>query len=194
MLRLLILLVIFMVGLLAFTPIYLKPEALTNCLGEINLIEDALIVQYPYTPLLSTTSTIKVVSETLLKLSEATRINKTKTKTDSNAVKLLNLLWDRLVFLQGKVDQANTDYSLHPAHSRVKRSLLNIFGKASKYLFGTITEDDIHDLRNHHTCTLPLRLYKFLSTSYTYIISTIRVWAARIRVSECPHYSRCTVF
>ncbi len=113
-------------GLLAITPIHLKPGALTNHLGEINLIEEVLIVQYPYTPLLNTTSTIKVVSETLLKFSEAispTRINETKAKVDSNALKLLNLLRDRLVFLQGKVDQANTDYSLHPAHSRVKRSL-----------------------------------------------------------------------
>ncbi len=151
MLRLLILLYTFVGGLLAFSPIHLKPGALTNHLGEINLIEEVLIAQY--TPLFNTTSTIKVASETLLKLSEAIspiRINEAKAKVNSNALKLLNLLRDRLAFLQGKVDQANTDYSLHPAHSRVRRGLLNIFGKASKYLFGTATEDDIHVLREHY--------------------------------------------
>ncbi len=150
MLRLLILLVTFLGGLLAIAPIHLKPGSLTNHLGEINLIEEVLIVQYPYTQLFNTTSTIKLVSETLLKLSKSispTRINETKTNPDCNALKFLNLLWNSLVFLQGKEDQANTDYSLHPTHSRIKRGLLNIFGKASKYLFSTATEGDIHDLR-----------------------------------------------
>ncbi len=132
MLSLLTLLVTFAGGLLAITPIHLKPGALTNHLGEISL---------------------KVVSETLLRLLESinpSRIWETKANPDSNAQKFLNLLWDRLVFLHGKVDQANTDYSLHTIHSRVKRGLLNIFGKASKCLFGTATEDDIHDLREHY--------------------------------------------
>ncbi len=71
MLRLLTLLVIFVGRLLAITPIHLKPGELTNHLGEISLIEDVLIVQNPNTPLLNTTSAIKVVSETLLKLSES---------------------------------------------------------------------------------------------------------------------------
>ncbi len=107
--------------------------------------------------MLNTTSTIKVISETLLKLSESItpiRIRETKGSPDSNALKFLYLLWDRLVFLQGQVDQVNTDYSLHPVHSRVKRGLLNIFGKTSKYLFGTATVDDIHGLREHYNQVL----------------------------------------
>ncbi len=102
MLPLLTLLVTFVGGLLAITPIHLEPGTLTNHLGEINLIEEVLIVQNPYTPLLNTTSTIKVVFETLLKFSESispTRIRETKANTDSNAVTFLNVLWERLVFL-----------------------------------------------------------------------------------------------
>ncbi len=95
---------------------------------------------------------MKLVSETLLKLPESinpTRIKETKANHDSNAQTFLNLLWGRLVFLQGKVGEANIDYWLHPIHSRVKRGILNIFGTASKYLFGTATEDGIHDLKEH---------------------------------------------
>ncbi len=153
MFRLLILLVTFVGGLLAFTPIHLKPGALTNHLCEINLIEDVQTVQYPYAPLLSTTSTIKVVSETLFNLSESvntTRITGSKVNSNSHAKKILILLRNKLIFLHGKIDQENTDYSLHPIHSRVKRGLLNIFGTTSKYIFGTATEDEIHDLREHY--------------------------------------------
>ncbi len=91
MLRLLTPLVTFVGGFLAITPIHLKPGALTNHLSEINLIEKALIVQYPYTPLLNTTSSIKVVSEMLLRLSKSispTRIKETKAIPDSNAQKI----------------------------------------------------------------------------------------------------------
>ncbi len=94
MLRLLTLLVTFVGGLLAIIPIHLKPRALTNHLGEINLIEEVLIVRYLYTPLLNTASTIKVVSETLLKLSGSinpTGIRETKANPDSNTLKFLNL-------------------------------------------------------------------------------------------------------
>ncbi len=174
LLRLLTLLVTFVGGLLAITPIHLKPGALTNHLDEINLIGEVLIVQYPYTPLLNTTPTMKVVSETLFNFSESvnpTRIRENKANPSSHAKKILNLLWDeitpssqvrdvlnllwdRLVFLQGKIDQGNTDYSLHPLHSRVKRGLLNIFRSASKYLFGTASEDDIHDLKEHYNHVL----------------------------------------
>ncbi len=101
--------------------------------------------------------TTVTITETLPKLSEsmnATRVRETKANPDSNALKLLNLLWDRSVILQGKVDQTNTDYSLHLIHSKVKRGLLNIVGKASKYLYGTGTEDDIHDLREHYNHVL----------------------------------------
>ncbi len=38
---------------------------------------------------------------------------------------------------------------LHLIHARSKRGLLNVIGKASKFLFGTATEDDIRDLREH---------------------------------------------
>ncbi len=75
-------------GLLAITPIHLKQGALTNYLGEIYLIEEVLIIQYPYTTLLNTTSTIKVVSETLSNLSEyinATRVKESKAPSSSHA-------------------------------------------------------------------------------------------------------------
>ncbi len=49
--------------LLALTPTHLKPGALTNKLGEINLVEEILVVRYPYTTLLNTTNTVKIVSE-----------------------------------------------------------------------------------------------------------------------------------
>ncbi len=99
MLRLLVLLVTFVGGLLATTPIHLKPGSLTNYLGEIFLIEEVLIVQYSYAPLLNTTSRIKVISETLSNLSES--INATredKAPSSSHAQDVLNLLWDRIVF------------------------------------------------------------------------------------------------
>ncbi len=81
MLHLLALLVTFVGGFLVIIPIYLKPGALTNHLGKIFLTEEVLIVQYPCAPLLNTTSTIKVVSETLSNLSEeSTQLELGKTK------------------------------------------------------------------------------------------------------------------
>ncbi len=48
------------------------------------------------------------------------------------------------------MERANTDYSLHPVHSRIKRGLLSIVRSASKLLFGTATEDDVRDLRERY--------------------------------------------
>ncbi len=100
MLRLLALLVTFLGEQLAITPIHLKPGTLTNHLGEIFLIEEILIVQYPYAPLLNTTSTIKVVSETLSILPEsinATTVRKDKAPSSSHAQDVLDLLRERIV-------------------------------------------------------------------------------------------------
>ncbi len=99
MLRLLTLLVTFMGGLLAITPIHLKPGVLTNHLGEIYLVEEVLIVHYPYTPMLNNTSTTKIVSETLSKLSESinpARVKENKANSSSHARKVLKLLWDEI--------------------------------------------------------------------------------------------------
>ncbi len=96
MLRLLALLVTSAGGLLAINPIHLKPGALTNHLGEIFLIEEVLIVQYPYAPVLNTTSTIKVVFETLFNLLEsikATRVREDKAPSSSHVQDVLSLLW-----------------------------------------------------------------------------------------------------
>ncbi len=41
-------------------------------------------------------------------------------------------------------------------HSRSKRGLLDVVRKASKFLFGTATEDDIRDLREHYNQLLSI--------------------------------------
>ncbi len=66
----------------------------------------------------------------------------------------MQLLWHRIIYLKEKVEQATTGYNLHSIHARSKRGLLNIIGSASKYLFGTATEDDIRDLREHYNHVL----------------------------------------
>ncbi len=66
----------------------------------------------------------------------------------------LNILVDRVVYLKAKEEQADTDFRLHPIHSRSKRGRLNVVGKASKFLFGTATENDVCDLREHYNRVL----------------------------------------
>ncbi len=140
-------------GLLASAPNHLKPGALTHHLGEVSLIEEILTVRYPYTSLLNTSIAVKVVSEKLLMLADtisATKTRELKAPSGFHAQQLLQLLWDRILFLQAKVDRASRDYTIHPIHSRKKRGLLNIVGSASSFLFGTATEDEVQDLRKHH--------------------------------------------
>ncbi len=153
MLRLLILLVTLGGCLLASSPDHLKPGALTHHLGQVFLVEEVLIARYPLTPLLSTMPTVKLVSDKLTSIAES--INATKDREDMApsthyAQNTLELLWDRVVFLQEKVEKAYRDYSLHPVHAKEKRGLLNIVGKTSKFLFGTATDDDVRDLREHY--------------------------------------------
>ncbi|XP_050707018.1 uncharacterized protein LOC126992355 isoform X2 [Eriocheir sinensis] len=144
-------------SLLATTPIHLKPGALTAHIGEVFLIEDVLLVKYPYTSLTNTTDTIRIVSEKLLGMADAIRATKTresKAPSSTNSLTLFQLLEDRILFLRGKVDEVNMDYSFHSVHSRVKRGLLNIVGSASKFLFGTATDEDVRDLRDHYAHVL----------------------------------------
>ncbi|XP_050733886.1 uncharacterized protein LOC127007225 [Eriocheir sinensis] len=144
-------------SLLAKTPINLKPGALAAHIGEVFLIEDVLLVKYPYTSLTNTTDTIKIVSEKLLGMADAIRATKTrksKAPSSTNSLTLFQLLEDRILFLQGKVDEVDMDYSFHSVHSRVKRGLLNIVGSASKFLFGTATDEDVRDLRDHYAHVL----------------------------------------
>ncbi len=152
MLHLLATLATFVRCLLAINLIHLKPGALTDKLGEVFLIE-VLIVRYPYTSLINTTSTISTVIDTLTKLSDSlngTHYRDFKAHTDYHAQDVLQLLWHRIEYLKDKVERANTDYSLHPVHARAKRGLLNIVGEASKLHFGTATEDDVRDLRERY--------------------------------------------
>ncbi|XP_050724426.1 uncharacterized protein LOC127002476 isoform X1 [Eriocheir sinensis] len=144
-------------SLLATTPIHLKPGALTAHIGEVFLIEDVLLVKYPYTSLTNTTDTIRIVSEKLLGMADAIRATKTresKAPSSTNSLTLFQLLEDRILFLRGKVDEVNMDYSFLSVHSRVKRGLLNIVGSASKFLFGTATDEDVRDLRDHYAHVL----------------------------------------
>lgn len=66
------------------------------------------------------------------------------------ALDILALLWNRLVLLKDKVKQATRDFSIHPIHARRKRSLLNLVGSASNFLFGTATEDEVQDVLEHY--------------------------------------------
>ncbi|XP_050693832.1 uncharacterized protein LOC126984255 isoform X1 [Eriocheir sinensis] len=144
-------------SLLATTPIHLKPGALTAQIGEVLLIEDVLLVKYPYTSLTNSTDIIRIVSEKLLGMADAIRATKTresKAPSSTNSLTLFQLLEDRILFLRGKVDEVNMDYSFHSVHSRVKRGLLNIVGSASKFLFGTATDEDVRDLRDHYAHVL----------------------------------------
>ncbi|XP_050689040.1 uncharacterized protein LOC126981646 [Eriocheir sinensis] len=152
MLRFLLIL-LYLGSLLATTPIHLKPGALTAHIGEVFLIEDVLLVKYPYTSLTNTTDTIRIVSEKLLGMADAIRATKAgeaKVPSSTNSLDLFQLLEDRILFLRGKVDEVDSNNSFHSVHSRVKRGLLNIVGSTSKFLFGTATDEDVRDLRDHY--------------------------------------------
>ncbi len=96
---------------------------------------------------------MKVISETLHNLAisiNATKDWEDKAPTHIHSHGILNLLADRVEYLKSKVEQADKNFTLHPIHLKSKRGLLDVVGKASKFLFGTATEDDIHDLREHY--------------------------------------------
>ncbi|XP_050708796.1 uncharacterized protein LOC126993672 [Eriocheir sinensis] len=84
----------------------------------------------------------------------ATKAREAKAPSSTHSLDLFQLLKDRILFLRGKVDDVDKDYSFHSVHSRVKRGLLNIVGSASKFLFGTATDEDVRDLRDHYNRVL----------------------------------------
>ena len=140
-------------GLLASAPTHLKPGALTHHLGDVSLIEEVLTVRYPFTSLLNTSATVQIVSQKLLGLADtirATKSRENKAPSGFHSQTTLQLLWDRVLFLQAKVDKANRNYASHPIHSRKRRGLLNLVGSAANFFFGTATEDEVQDLRDHY--------------------------------------------
>ncbi len=134
------------------SPIHLQPGALTAHLGKVVLIEDVLHVVYPHVPLVNIPPQIQLVSDELqsaintLQLSIAREI---KAPSIPNAPVALQLLADRLTFLQTKVKRTILDYSSQHTHIRPKRGLLNVLGKASQFLFGTAMDEDVQDLKEH---------------------------------------------
>ena len=135
------------------SPAHLKPGALSHHLGQVHLIEEVLIVRYPFTSLYNSTPTVKVVLDKLNNINNM--INATQDREDKAPSKhqtqvILELLEDRVLFIKQKIEKLDIDYSLHPVHARKKRGLLDFVGKTSKYLFGTATNDDIRDLREHY--------------------------------------------
>ncbi len=110
----LLIILLFIGYLLATSPIHLKPGALTADIGEIFLIEDVLLVKYPYTSLTNTTDTLRIVSDNLHSMAEsiqATRTRESKAPSSHHSLDLFYLLEQRIFFLQGKVDDVNRDYS-----------------------------------------------------------------------------------
>lgn len=67
-----------------------------------------------------------------------------------HAQTVLQLLLDRLSFLQEKVDKATRNYSIYPIYARKKRDLLDLVGSVWKFPNGTTTEDDVQDLKKHY--------------------------------------------
>ncbi len=135
------------------SPIHLQPGALTAHLGKVVLVEDVLHVVYPHGTLVSLPHQIQLVGQNLQQAIQTLQLSisrESKAPSIPNARVTLQLLADRLTFLQAKMNKAIIDYSSHPTQTRSKRSgLLNVFGKASRYLFGTAMDDDVRDLREH---------------------------------------------
>ncbi len=110
-----------------------------------------------YESLLNNTLTIQLVSEKLMSLSgniNDTTYRETKAPSGICTTNILQLLGDRINFLQERIEQEHKDITIHPIHSRSKRGLLNIVGSASKFLFGTAKEDDVQDLKDHYNRVL----------------------------------------
>ncbi len=136
---------------------HLKPGALTTHVGRVYLVKDSLTIRYPYESLLNTTLTIQLWSEKLMSLSRNindTTYRESKAPSRIRTTNILQLLGDRINFLPERIKQEHKDITLHPVHSRSKRGLLNIVGSASKFLFGTATEDDVQDLKDHYNRVL----------------------------------------
>jgi len=153
MMRFLVLFLPLLGLLLASTPIHLKPGALTSHLGRVALVEDVLMVRYPFTSLLSVPADLDVVSANL---GAAVGLLRTSLKEESQSPSylhsqmILKLLTARVEFLHGKLNQTKHDYSLHPVHARTKRGLINALGRISQFLFGTAMDEDVQDLREHY--------------------------------------------
>ncbi len=145
------------------SPIYLQPGALTAHLGKVDLIEDVLHVVYPHGTLVSIPPQIQLVGQNLKKAIQTLQLSisrESKAPSIPNARVTLQLLADRLTFLQVKVNKIIIDYSSHSTQTRSKRAILNVFGKASKYLFGTALDEDVRDLREYFNVIMSLAATK----------------------------------
>lgn len=69
-------------SLLTISPTHLKPGALTHHLGETSLIEEVLVVRYPYSPLLSTANTVQLVSDELAWISDSIKASRNRYNKD----------------------------------------------------------------------------------------------------------------
>ncbi len=135
------------------SPTHLQPGALTAHLGKVVLVEDALHVVYAHGTLENIPPQIQLVSETLQSAVDTLQLSisrELKTPSVPNARVTLQLLADRLTFLQSKLNRTIPDYSSHHTQTRSKRGLLNVLGKASQYLFGTAMDEDVKDLQAHY--------------------------------------------
>lgn len=81
---------------------------------------------------------------------KASRNRKAKESLIPRARDIYEHLGDGVILLQGKVEMTTRDFSVHPSHARRKRGLLNLLGSVSNFLFGTATEDEVQDLRQHY--------------------------------------------
>ena len=136
----------------ASAPLHLKPGALTTHLGEVALIEDTLLVRYPFSALFSVPTELDIVSNTLnnsLQTLNSMLANETHGQTQTFSQIIIKVLKARVEFLHERLNQSKHDYNLHPVHARTKRQLINGFGKLSQYLFGTAMDEDVQDMREH---------------------------------------------
>ena len=148
-----LLLLPFLGFLIALEPDHLKPGALTTHLGTVTLVEDVLLVRYPYTFLHAIPDTLEVISKgltTALSRIKLTTEREVQNPSHLHSHRILSILQARLTFLHETLDFAKHDYTLHPAHARVKRGLLNALGKASQFIFGTAMDEDVQDLRTRY--------------------------------------------
>ena len=127
----------------------LQPGVLYARVGKVTLIKDVLVARYKLGHLQSVPGSVEGV---LNRISGAVdRLNNfspdpshvLKEQFRMNCVGRLNTLMELLA-------SSTANYSLHPHHIRSRRGLINVLGEASKFLFGTATDNDVKDLRSHY--------------------------------------------
>ncbi|XP_063875979.1 sodium- and chloride-dependent glycine transporter 1-like isoform X7 [Scylla paramamosain] len=99
----------------ASTALHVKPGALTTHLGEVTLIEDVLLVRYPFSTLFSVPSDLDTVSKTLdnsLQELESLLADETHGQTQVFSQTIIKALTARVEFLHGKLNQSQHDYNL----------------------------------------------------------------------------------